>query len=238
MFRIYLTLILLALFSVSSHAQAGALQFVSPDSLDIELYLDETMVEEAAALNEDGDLSILLDSLSLAEHYLDVLIQDSLNTFLRTELQIDSLTIPVIALTQVGETYTLELANPGAVTRDFTSFEASQATLQVQVNVSEQATCGPPASPAMMQAWMNEIVTYEFERDRSKLLKQVLGVSCLTTQQIELLVSQVEDEERRVELLKKGYEKCFNRRSYDQLSNMLYLSRNKEAFYNWLESNG
>lgn len=238
MFRISITLILLTLLSVASHAQVGAIQFTSPDSLDIELYLDGNIVADAHVLNDAGDRAILLDSLSLSTHYIDVLVQDSLNTFLRTELVIDSLSIPEIQLTQVGGAYTLRLVNPVSLTRDFTSLEATQSTLQVQVNISEQTTCGPPASPAMMQAWLHEIVQYEFERDRSKLLKQVLGVSCLTTQQIEQLVSQIEDEERRVELLKKGYEKCFNRRSYDELSNMLYLSRNKEAFQDWLDGRG
>jgi len=86
----------------------------------------------------------------------------------------------------------------------------------------------------MMQTWNKEIDTFEFERDREKLLKQILGVSCLTTQQISSLLHQVEDEERRLDLLKRAYSQCFNKHAYQELESLLYLSRSKEDFKKWL----
>lgn len=211
------------------------MEFISPDSLEVTLFLDGNEIITPFILGEDGAKHLMLDSLSSSKHYVDVLIEDSLQTYLRTDLSLDTSVVPKLRLIKNSSTYTLRLDNAEeALTRNYTSFESVTPTLDVQVNVSVDAGCAPPASPLMMQTWTNEIDTFEFERDREKLLKQVLGVSCLTTQQISTLLRQVEDEERRLELLKRAYPKCFNKHAYQELVSLLFLSRSRDDFKGWL----
>ncbi len=211
------------------------MEFISPDSLEVTLFLDGNEIATPFILGEDGAKHLTIDSLSTSKHFVDVLIEDSLQTYLRTDLSLDTSVVPKLRLIKNASTYTLKLDNAEeALARNYTSIESTSLALDVEVNVSVDASCAPPASPLMMQTWTNEIDTFEFERDREKLLKQVLGVSCLTTQQIAVLLREVEDEERRLELLKRAYPKCFNKHAFAELESLLYLSRSKDDFKEWL----
>ncbi|MFT4683079.1 MAG: hypothetical protein ACI87M_000577 [Yoonia sp.] len=235
MFQRLITSILLLVLCQPIWAQQAAMEFIAPDSLDVTLFVDGNEIERAFTLGEDGAQHLLLDSLTPSIHYIDVLIEDSLQTYLRTDLTLDTVIVPKLRLIQNANSFTLQLDNAAeALQRNYTSIESVSRTLDVQVNVSVEAGCAPPASPLMMQTWNNEIDTFEFERDREKLLKQVLGVSCLTTQQISSLLHQVEDEERRLDLLKRAYSQCFNKHAYQELETLLYLTRSKENFKEWL----
>jgi len=132
MFQRLITSILLITLCQPLWAQQAAMEFIAPDSLDVTLFLDGNEIERAFTLGEDGAQHLLLDSLAPAIHYIDVLIEDSLQTYLRTILTLDTVVVPKLRLIQLDNVFNLQLDNAEeALARNYTSLESATPNIKM-----------------------------------------------------------------------------------------------------------
>lgn len=219
-----------------THAQTSAplptLELSAPDSIFYSVFLDSQskieMVKGSQSFtpNKTGD------------RLIDVILHLEPIVHLRTTVSIDSVQVTKVRIVAHASSYTLIKEGNISSAVDYTkptSEVASSNNLMVEVNIGQAMRCAPPAAPELVQTSLSEIAALDFEREKLKLLKKVFASACFTVQQIEALVSSIEDEQRRFDLLQVAFGNCFNQHAYDELLHLLYLERNQAAFVEWLQ---
>lgn len=219
-----------------THAQPSTLlptlEINAPDSIFYSVFLDsQSKIEmvkgpQSFAPNKTGD------------RLIDVILHIEPMVHLRTTIRVDSVQVTKLRIVADATSYTLIKEGNNALAVDYTKPMATIAASQnfsVEVNVGYALRCAPPAAPELVQSLLSEIAALDFEREKLKLLRNVFASLCFTVQQIEALISSIEDEQRRFDLLQVAFENCFNQHAYDQLRRLLYLERNQAAFVEWLQ---
>lgn len=217
----------------SLHAQVNRLELQAPDSISYSLFVAGKPLLEMVSGTQK------IDSIASGACLIDVLVHDSVATYLRADLRKKANFPLVLSLERNAEDqsapYVLRKKRAEGEPEDYTH-PAGQAetSLQVEVLLTAKSTCAPPASPASLAAAMGELESTHFERERVNKMERLFSDNCLTTKQIGQLVELIEDESRRLGLLKRAYKHCFDPDNYKQLSHLLYLSKSKESFSTWL----
>jgi hypothetical protein len=222
--------------ALMTHAQTSSslptLELSAPDSIFYSVFLDSQSKIEMVKGSQSFTPNKIGDRL------IDVILHIEPMVHLRTTVRIDSLEVTKVRIVANATSYTLvkegNISPPVDYTKP-TSEGASSNNLVVEVNIGQAMRCAPPAAPELVQASLNEIAALDFEREKLKLLQKFFASSCFTVQQIEALVSSIEDEQRRFDLLQVAFGSCFNQHAYDQLLRLLYLERNQAAFVEWLQ---
>ncbi len=175
----------------------------------------------------------------IGNRLVDVILHLDPMVHLRTTIKVDSTQITKLRIAPEAGSFTLIKEGNSTTAIDYTkpnSEAFAEAALEVEVNVASALRCAPPAAPEVLQAWLDELTTLDFEREKLKSLHAIFDSSCLTVQQIEALITSIEDEQRRFGLLQQAYPNCFNQHAFDNLRNLLYLERNQVAFKEWLQN--
>jgi hypothetical protein len=178
--------------------------------------------------------SFAVDGLFPEEQLFEVRILQDPMVYLRTRVELDTSWVPQISVLPQGEQFTLELLNAGDRPQDYTQPNAALYELEVQVFTVSGDDCAPPALPSDVRNWIADLQEMEFERNREKYLKRILNEECLTISQSRQLISTIDDEEKRLELLKAGHQMSFEKDRYHELNDLLYLDRSQTEFLNWL----
>ncbi len=200
--------------------------FTAPDTLRYALYLNGSL----SSADHQGSLRV--DTLQAGDCLIDLMVHGNPMTHVRASLTLDTLQLAELELvTDVQLRYrlvrhdlnhTVDYTKPNATTQ-------SQA-LDLVVTQVERAGCAPPLAPSLFERKINEIEALPFERDKLKRLKPWLESTCLTTAQIRTVAELIEDEERRLEVLRAAYSVCFDRSEFASLIDLIYLSRSRELF--------
>lgn len=169
---------------------------------------------------------------------IDVVLHVEPVVHLRTTLHVDSLQTTKVRIVNDHTSFTLikEGGNTSAI--DYTkpaSANDSANELVVEVNIGSSMRCAPPVAPELVMSWVDQLQSRDFEREKFRFLEGIFSESCLTVQQIQVLIGTIEDESRRFSLLQLAFGNCFNQHNYDRLKNLLYLERTQLAFEQWLE---
>ena len=211
-------------------AQTCGLMISNKDSLSFSLFIGGQLAQE------DIRSDFRLDSLACTTVLLDIIVKDSSNTHLRTDLVLDTVWIPELLLTSDYTGVTLQLLNPREqVVTDLTAFPSTtRETLDVAVMQVENSTCFPPSTPTEVMELTAVLEGKDFEKQRISLLEKRLPNLCLTTSQIEMLINTIEDEEKRLSILQFAYDFCYDKSNYSSLTKLLYLERNIASFQRWL----
>lgn len=175
----------------------------------------------------------------IGNRLVDVILHLDPMVHLRTTIKVDSTQITKLRIAPEAGSFTLIKEGNSTTAIDYTkpnSEAYAVAALEVEVNVASALRCAPPAAPEVLQAWLDELTALDFEREKLKSLHAIFDSSCLTVQQIEALITSIEDEQRRFGLLQQAYPNCFNQHAFDNLRNLLYLERNQVAFKEWLQN--
>ena len=220
-----------------SYAQSSvplpSIQLSAPDSIIYSVFVDSQSKVEMVKGNQS------FVPQKIGDRLIDVILHTEPMVHLRTTLRVDSIQAKKVRIAVDAASYTLIIEGNTNTTIDYTkptSEVVLDNALEVEVNVGNALRCAPPAAPEMVQSWIADLASLDFERERLKLLQRILASSCFTVQQIEALIANIEDEQRRIDLLQIAFGNCFNQQAYDKLKNMLYLDRNQVAFTEWLQS--
>lgn len=224
--RIHLLLLFSLFFWTGLEAQTCSISLNNADSLEFSLFLGGKPVLEKTRE------SVSLDSLSCASLLIDLFVHDSTGTYLRTDLELDTAWTPQLALVNDSNIVTLQLLNPRAV-RDYVSLPQN-ASMELAVNRMEVSTvnCFPPSTPDEVQSILSQLDQLDFERQRIGLLEREIPKLCLTTDQIQALIETIDDESKRLSLLRIAHPHCYNKADYSSLVNLLYLERSIKSFKN------
>ena len=224
-----LTLWFLLAIAVSStfrlNAQVSSIVLKAPDTLSYSVYIDG----RKHLAEHRGELRV--DSLLAGNTLLDLFIQGSPITHIRAEFELDLFAPALLELRYDSEgkmhMERLDLARK----HDYTlPTDAAVAHIQLEFTTLSEVSCSPPMTSFRFDRTFEEIDQFPFERDKVKRLESVLGKACLTTQQIRQLLGLIEDEERRLNLLFEARKACFNPSEFEELRDMIYLSRNRQRF--------
>ena len=224
-------LVILSTFLIGGlKAQTCGLMISNKDSLSFSLFVGGKLAKD------DVVADIQLDSLECTTVLLDLIVKDSSNTHLRTDLQLDTAWIPMLELSSEFTGVQLRLLNPREpVVEDLTAFPTStKETLEVAVMQVENSTCFPPSTPTEVMELTAVLEGKDFEKQRIALLEKRLPNLCLTTSQIEMLINTIEDEEKRLSILQFAYDFCYDKSNYSSLTKLLYLERNIASFEEWI----
>ncbi|WP_306642906.1 DUF4476 domain-containing protein [Sanyastnella coralliicola] len=217
-------------FALSGGTQSFAqcdLKINNPDSLEFRLFIGGASVE-----TEITEM-MAIDSVDCGMCLLDIIVIDSLNVHLRTDLNVDTSWTPELQLRNDSLGIRLEVLNPKEqATVDYTAPVATRnSEINVQVFALDGAACAPPATPAQLSRWIGELEKMDFERQRLKYLENLTRQEvCLTTSQIRQLCAYIDDENKRLDFLNASYANCYDRSQFAVLEDLLYLERSKEAF--------
>lgn len=217
----------------SLQAQVNRLELRASDSTSYTLFVSGVPQLEMVSGTQ------VLDSIAPGPCLIDLMVHDSVPVHLRVDLK-KKANYPLTLLLErnaedASTPYALRRLRAEGEPEDYTH-PAGQAenSLQVEVLMAGEGSCAPPASPASLLAAMAELENTDFERERVKMMERLISSNCLTTKQIGHLVELIEDESRRLRMLQRAYKNCFDPSNYAQLSELLYLSKSKEAFSMWL----
>ncbi len=206
-----------------------AIMFSGPDSLVYSLHRGEELFGDSIT----GRFAV--EGLFPEAQLFEVRILQEPMIFLRTRIALDTTWTPQIQILPSGNRFTLSLLNPDERPQDYTQPNALQsADLEVEVFTLTGDHCAPPALPSDVRNWISDLQDMEFERNREKHLKRILKEECLTLAQARELISVIDDEEKRLELLRAGYKMNFEKDRYHELNDLLYLERSQTEFLNWL----
>lgn len=224
-FAFFILITSLLMLSTTVKAQYATLMIEVPDSLTYSLFVG------GESLLDDHQGNAIVDSLPPGTCLVDIIIENGTVTHLRADMRIDTLRPAELVLSIDSlNRYRLE-RNDRPAKIDYT-LPADQAAndLTVEMNVTDATTCAPPLATFKFERLIREIEGMSFERDRVKKLQAIFGQECLTTLQIRSLVSLIEDDGRRLELLVKSHGSCFDASAFHRLGDLLYLTRNQTRF--------
>lgn len=216
-----------------STSSIPAIELSVPDSIIYSVFLDSQAKIEMV----NGIQSFVPQRIG--NRLVDVILHLDPMVHLRTTIKVDSTQITKLRIAPEAGSFTLIKEGNSTTAIDYTkpnSEAYAVAALEVEVNVASALRCAPPAAPEVLQAWLDELTALDFEREKLKSLHAIFDSSCLTVQQIEALITSIEDEQRRFGLLQQAYPNCFNQHAFDNLRNLLYLERNQVAFKEWLQN--
>jgi hypothetical protein len=235
--RIFIVCFALSTGSSCLYAQSTssipAIELSVPDSIIYSVFLDSQVKIEMV----NGGQSLIPQRIG--SRLVDVILHLEPMVHLRTTITVDSTQVTKLRIAPDAGSFTLIKEGNLTTAIDYTKPNSEAYTmpaLEVEVNVASALRCAPPAAPEVLQTWLAELTVLDFEREKLKSLHAIFESSCLTVQQIEALISSIEDEQRRFGLLKQAYPNCFNQHDFDKLRNLLYLERNQVAFIEWLQN--
>lgn len=230
----YLT-ILLALCTSPGMAQNASLIFNAPEQPHLNLFLDGQPADSAFSA------SVVIDSLGLGEHTLDVQLEDSARTFMRTSLFAYPGITYFINL-QPSETGWQLTQSEGMNTNEEASREvldseiATARPMEVNVFKTAEQKCTMPLTPQEVNKLKTQLKEVYFEKERSQLLADFFESSCFTVSQIRELIGLIDNESRRLDLIKTAYSNCFDRQHFGNLSNEFLLDKYATDFQTWLNA--
>lgn len=230
----YLTL-LFTLCTCSGMAQNASLIFNRPEQPRLNLFLDGQVVDSALTA------SVAIDSLGLGEHTLDIQLEDSTRTFMRTSLfAYPGITYFInLQSSEMGWQLTQSegMSDEEQVSRAVQDAETAAARpMEVNVFKAVEQKCTLPLTPQEVDDLKIQLKEVYFEKERSRLLADFFESSCFTVAQIRDLIGLIDNESRRLDLIKTAYSNCFDRQRYTELNAEFLLDKYATDFQTWLNT--
>lgn len=96
--------------------------------------------------------------------------------------------------------------------------------------------CNWPMSPGDFQNARHTISNADFEDDKLTIAKQIVGMNCLTVQQVKQLGMLFDFEDNKLEFAKFAYGRTFDLGNYYQLNDMFDFSSSIDELNNYINS--
>lgn len=190
--------------------------------------------------NSDSTLSDLgqpihLDSIPTGMHPFDIVVLDSVKTLLSSSVILYDGIDTQLLIENSSDSIQLLIPNQGLSSdMNVTEMALNSRTLQANVMEGFSNTCPLPMNRVDFNKVVNEINEYSFQRERVKSLNKVVGSNCLTTNQLDQLLSLIDDEGKKLDLIILCEDHIFDLRNAKHLSTQFILIRYQDQFNNWL----
>ena len=96
--------------------------------------------------------------------------------------------------------------------------------------------CDWPMSPVDFQNARHTIAKADFEDDKLTISKQIVGMNCLTVQQVKQLGMLFDFEDTKLEFAKFAYGRTFDLGNYYQLNDMFEFSSSIDELNKYINS--
>lgn len=105
--------------------------------------------------------------------------------------------------------------------------------INIETIVSTNSKCAYPASQLTVNKAIETIKGKSFQRERLKYLERFFANECLSVQQLRQLLSLIDDEDDKLNMLIQAEDHLFDLNNLSLLRNDFILSRSLERFDQW-----
>lgn len=217
-------------FSQSNSLAQGSIQIELPDSSNISCFLNGIKVPQ---LQEQ---TLFIDSIPQGNHQLELVIKGDTTMVVSTSVLVSPNQMLSLKLNEQGANYklmSLGIQNTKE-TASSLSLEASPVReISTETIVSTKSKCAFPASQVTVNKAIETIRGKAFQRERLKYLERFFTDECLSVQQLRQLLSLIDDEDDKLNMLIQAEDHLFDLNNIQLLRNDFILSRSLERFDQW-----
>jgi hypothetical protein len=216
--------------------QHASLVVQGPEQPEMKLFLN------GAPWNATSASRIQIDSIGLGVQTVDIQIEDSLKTLLRTSIFTYPNITYVLSLNTEEDSLSLTQHEISTQYSDETNKNLTETVVtdarEMEINVFQPSEnqCAIPLTPNDITEVKEQVKLVYFEKEKTQIIEDLLASSCYTVSQINELISLVDNEERRLGLIKITYPNCFNRSEFTSLKSLFLLERYQKEFNSWINS--
>lgn len=217
-------------FSQSNPLAQGSLQIELPDSSNISCFLNGIKV------NQVKEQILFIDSIPQGNHKLELVIKGDTTLVVSTNVLVSPNQLLSLKLNEQGSNY--KLMSLGIQNTEARATSANMDFTQVrEINtetiVSTKSKCAFPASQVTVNKAIETIKGKAFQRERLKYLERFFADECLSVQQLRQLLSLIDDEDDKLNMLIQAEDHLFDLNNVQLLRNDFILSRSIERFDQW-----
>ncbi len=213
-----------------SAVSTGKLSINFPDSTEVSFFLD------GIAFESTTQNAALKDSISTGNHRLEILIEGDSTFVVSTTVLISPKLTLQLELLEENSTFTLISkglqAEEMAVNRSNLS-ESSVRALSTELLISTNSSCSRPTSQVTINQTLEILKSKSFQRERLKYLERFFPGECITVKQLRQLLSLIDDEDHRLNMLIQAEDHLFDLNNLHELREDFILSRSIERFDQW-----
>ena len=178
---------------------------------------------------------VVLDSIPSGLHNIDILVIDSITTLLSSRVILYDGIGTTLLIDNSSDSIQLLLPNTKLNSENSAANQISASrTLQTRVLEVSYSSCPVPMNRTDFNAIITEAKSKNFQKDRLKTLNKIIGVNCVTSEQLNQALNLIDDEEKKLALIIRAEDKIFDIRNVQRFSSQFILSRYQDQFNSWL----
>lgn len=243
--------IVLSLIGLSSLSQTSILEVSSNDSSTFFLFIDDVLIEDtlnfqyqlelkesneidiAAKLNLDSNYvaekSIQIETSSVHTYQLMSVANQLIFAFsgshpINFDLQVEMITQEVADSESTRSLAGIDIKTPRAS-------ETSDSLFIRPLNIG----CPSPMSSSAFNRALQTVESKSFQKERKKLVKEILNSNCLSSTDFQSLIETLEYEDDKLEIVKASYSSIYDIDNFPSLKNVFLLNTNQNEFNQFLQ---